>query len=884
VLRASVAGLAAAAAALIVIAATWAAEGEREEAGHKRPYVHRIRLLDERRNPITADSKVPYSPRQTCSGPGCHNYGAVARGMHFDMGKSLMADDWGARRGEPWELSPGMVGGFLPTFRRQYARKKNKSADEIDLTAYEFVKACGTCHPGGGAMELDRDGKRYDQRMTQVEGLAEGLDGDYHKAKWDKSGVVEIDCLMCHAQWPYNNEERIAQLRAENYKFAATAAAGFGLVAGKVTEAAKQEELEPGAIEGAEKRPAASVQYDPRLFDSQGHVTLDIARPKDQACLFCHHFPALKAGQGWEHLHWRDVHTVQGLACVECHSAGIDHDFELGRRLHWSVRPDAREENRDSPPRYREHREGTEKKETGLREQEKEKKKDSYASGEDVEPMSCERCHEEGRLGASLPRHVGFPRLHFERLACVTCHSGPALTVKKRGREPVLSDTSSSTPLTAGLGAIFPDQQAPWQIAYQPKDGQVRVHNCQVAVWWGNFVGEEGIWPLFPREVAAAFKVAGDKIADDDGDGVPEVNTDEEIMAMHEALCQVLQGGRFDDIRPVYVQGWQVRWVRKGKIKSRGDHPQATPLCVSLGHVVLGPQQALGADGCIDCHSGRSYFFGGRRIVSPFTSQGVVKTKSMRRGLGHSSTRVRLGVARERGLKPYGLLLTPLAILLCLLHYVIFGPKRVRGEDRDDEIQRFSLFERLVHFFQMLSFIVLAVTGVMFILASQWRDALSHIWTGKCVEHIHSGTGYVFVVTSALTIIRWWSAAMFRRYDKQWFRVMGGYLWMKGEAPAGKFNAGQKLLFWLLAVACVVLGATGIVMALRLEALGGWLGWAYFLHDLAAILVVPAIIGHIYLRTICNPGTLRAVFEGKVTRAWAAKHHPNWLEEIGEGE
>ena len=86
----------------------------------------------------------------------------------------------------------------------------------------------------------------------------------------------------------------------------------------------------------------------------------------------------------------------------------------------------------------------------------------------------------------------------------------------------------------------------------------------------------------------------------------------------------------------------------------------------------------------------------------------------------------------------------------------------------------------------------------------------------------------------------------------------------------------------MLAGACIVLGATGLVMALRPESLESWVGWAYFLHNLAAIVVIPAIIGHVYLGTICNPGTLRAIFEGKVTRAWAAKHHPNWLEETGQ--
>lgn len=59
---------------------------------------------------------------------------------------------------------------------------------------------CGGCHPGGGGLEFDRDGQRYDQRLKADPSLAQSLDGDYHKSKWDKSGVVEADCFLCHVQ------------------------------------------------------------------------------------------------------------------------------------------------------------------------------------------------------------------------------------------------------------------------------------------------------------------------------------------------------------------------------------------------------------------------------------------------------------------------------------------------------------------------------------------------------------------------------------------------------------------------------------------------------------------------------------------------------------
>jgi len=807
------------------------------EEAHERPYVHRIRLLDAKRDPITPDSTAPYSPRQTCSGTECHSYDTIARGMHFDMGKIRMADDWGTKhRNEPWYLSPGMAGGFLPTFRRQFAKKQNASAAEIDMTAYEFVQACGPCHPGGGVMELDRDGTRYDQRMKQTPGLADTLDGDYHKARWHRSGVVEVDCLLCHAQWPYDNDERKAQLGRENYAFAATAAAGFGSVAGTAAEAG----------------PPVKVQYDPRLFDPQGRVTLDIARPKDRACLLCHHVPTLKDGERFKHRHSANIHLAQGLVCVDCHSGHIDHNFQLGRKLHWSVGGHG--------AAHQGHEQASE------------------------QTMSCEECHEASHLGAPLPLHPGFPRFHFDKLACTACHTGPALLVKHGGTQPVLSDLSSSTPQTAGHEAAYPDQQAPWQITYhQGRDGLLRVHNCQVPKWWGNRMADGTVWPLFLREVAPAFKAAAAQIQDDDGDGTPEVNTGAEITAMAAALRKGLEGGRFATVQPAFVMGPHALWVEEGEVR-HAPAPQATPLCIAIAHTVLGPRQALGAGGCTDCHSTASYFLSGQRLLNDLNSQGRAKAEPMHAQMGYPRTRIRLGAVRESLVKPLGLLLIPLTVLACLLHYVLFGPKRIHRDDPDDELPRFSTFERTVHLLQLLAFVVLAVSGVGFVVASWLRDAIPQIWTTSWMEAVHRGTGYIFIATSLLLVLRWLPAAVFRRYDLQWLKIMGGYLWLKGEAPAGRFNAGQKMLFWLLAAACVCLGLTGLLMALRPASLEGWVGWAYFLHDLAAMLVVPAIIGHVYLGTLANPGTLRAMFDGTVTRPWAARHHPNWLAESGESK
>jgi hypothetical protein len=193
-----------------------------------------------------ADPKVsvPYSPKQTCGASGCHDYDKITEGFHFQQGKGEKPAAVLAERYQ-WVSSPGNYGGNwcspAPLYR-QLAPKQNTSARTIDMTSFDFVTAtCGNCHPGGGPLEYDRDGRRYDERMRDpASGLTSGgdnnLDGDYFKARWAETGVIEADCLLCH-QPAYNYAKRNAQLAGLNFRWAATEGAGFGVVTGKVARA-----------------------------------------------------------------------------------------------------------------------------------------------------------------------------------------------------------------------------------------------------------------------------------------------------------------------------------------------------------------------------------------------------------------------------------------------------------------------------------------------------------------------------------------------------------------------------------------------------------------------------------------------------------------------
>jgi hypothetical protein len=158
-------------------------------------------------NPVKGiNADRPYSPRQTCTGAGCHDYEKITEGYHFTQGAGEAATQEQKQR-MAWPSSPGNFGGSwcspAPLYR-YLSPKQNSSAQTIDLTAFTFFTSpCGSCHPGGGPAEFDRTGNRYDHWMQDARnglspGADNGLDGDYYKSRWSETGVMEADCLLCH--------------------------------------------------------------------------------------------------------------------------------------------------------------------------------------------------------------------------------------------------------------------------------------------------------------------------------------------------------------------------------------------------------------------------------------------------------------------------------------------------------------------------------------------------------------------------------------------------------------------------------------------------------------------------------------------------------------
>jgi len=560
------------------------------------------------------NDKGPYSPKQTCG--ACHNYQLITEGFHFTQGKGeALPKEYAARYN--WVLFPGNYGGNwcspAPLYR-QLAPKKNTKARMIDMTSFDFVTAtCGACHPGGGPLEFDRDGLRYDARMRDpVAGLTpggdNGLDGDYFKARWSETGVLEADCLLCHMP-EYDYKKRNDQLADLNFKWAATVGAGFGRVTGKVAGGDKPE-----------------VTYNRECFDPDGNVRLHLApEPRNETCLHCHAKPGWKK-RGDAFSPRTDVHLKAGLRCVDCHAAGSKAaDPRIrGKELHQFGKG-------DDPSGF--------------------VRKDL-----DNTVRQCADCHITGYLNAPIAKHAGLPPAHLEKLSCQACHI-PWRPVKSA--QVQVSDVFNTGPLISpppkriwtfydpflkywnhyGELAMFTTQDQPTD-PYRPVltwyKGKIYPVNRVHSAWPGLI--EEGkpglnqpfmkdvflMWQKHRQDSALYPELA--KIRDDNGDGVPEVNRPEEIDAFIKSVKAYLTDTGFD------LAGKTVVWVNNDRAYTSGSEWRPLPKSdfeaspyasvYKYSHGVAPAKAALGAKGCADCHSKEAPWFTAQILTYPFGEDG----------------------------------------------------------------------------------------------------------------------------------------------------------------------------------------------------------------------------------------------------------------------
>jgi formate dehydrogenase subunit gamma len=115
--------------------------------------------------------------------------------------------------------------------------------------------------------------------------------------------------------------------------------------------------------------------------------------------------------------------------------------------------------------------------------------------------------------------------------------------------------------------------------------------------------------------------------------------------------------------------------------------------------------------------------------------------------------------------------------------------------------------------------------------------------------------------------------------DVQWFKQGGGFIKSR-HAPARRFNAGEKLVFWGALGAGAAVSVSGFVLLFPFYVTNIFgMQIAQVVHSVIAILFIALILGHIYIGTLGMEGAFEAMWTGEVDYNWAKEHHDLWLEE-----
>jgi formate dehydrogenase subunit gamma len=199
------------------------------------------------------------------------------------------------------------------------------------------------------------------------------------------------------------------------------------------------------------------------------------------------------------------------------------------------------------------------------------------------------------------------------------------------------------------------------------------------------------------------------------------------------------------------------------------------------------------------------------------------------------------------------------------------------------DVPRHGILTRVVHWTVAISFILLGLSGLalfyhgFFFIAGLFGG-------GRTMRMLHPWFGVVLVVSYFLLFCRFVGACLPATGDGEWLAKVGEVIaGREGDLPeVGKFNAGQKLYFWAMALLIAVLAVSGILIWNKYFAGATTLETqrvALLVHGFAAIAAILAFIVHIHMVTM-EPGTFRAMVGGKVTGGWAWKHHRKWLREV----
>jgi len=237
----------------------------------------------------------------------------------------------------------------------------------------------------------------------------------------------------------------------------------------------------------------------------------------------------------------------------------------------------------------------------------------------------------------------------------------------------------------------------------------------------------------------------------------------------------------------------------------------------------------------------------------------------------------------------WGGLLLAVAVAGLAVFYLIRGPMTVDEQPTGRLIERFTLADRLAHWLLAITWVILAITGIILSLGKAvLLPVIGYTlfsWLAVISKSLHNFVGPILIVAVPWMFVKYVRDNGIGVDDLKWFINIKGYF--KGhEHPSGRFNAGEKLVFWVvLVVLTTVLVVTGLILNFANLGQGrATMQTANVVHMIAAYLAIALALVHIYLGTLGMKGAYKAMRTGYVDDTWARHHHERWYEDIKAGK
>jgi len=205
----------------------------------------------------------------------------------------------------------------------------------------------------------------------------------------------------------------------------------------------------------------------------------------------------------------------------------------------------------------------------------------------------------------------------------------------------------------------------------------------------------------------------------------------------------------------------------------------------------------------------------------------------------------------------------------------------------NDQILRYTLHERVMHWAAGLTYLYLLAGGLAF-YAPQLFWLTVFLGGGATARFWHPWAGLIFVGVTAWMHSAWQADMRFTPADRQWMKEVSKYIENKDDEvpPAGRFNAGQKEFYWVMFVGAIGLLLSGVVLWFP-EYVPRSLGWlrqaAVIVHEVSALITIGAFIIHVYMGVFMVPGGIQAIVHGSVPAQWARKNHRLWFDRVTGG-